>query len=468
MFNTLTDNLNITINKLRGLGRLTKKNIQSTLEDISTALLEADVAQLVVKNLIDQVCKKALGQEVIGNVRPGEALVKVVLDELIHILGNEQAEINLNVKPPVIIVMTGLQGSGKTTTVIKLARWLQEIKKKSVMVVSADVYRFAAIKQLETLSGQINAHFFPSETTQKPTDIAKRALIQATKQCIDILLIDTAGRLHVDKKLMEEMQAITKTVNPTELLLVVDSMMGQDAVNVAKSFNEVLPLTGVILTKADGDARGGAALSMRMITQKPIKFVGVGEKIEALEPFHPDRIASRILGMGDIISLVEEAKRKVDQKHAEKLAKKLKKGKPFDFYDFLMQLHQIKKIGGIQSLLSKLPGMKELPKGGVSGAFIDDKLLVKMQAIIQSMTPKERRFPILINGSRKQRISAGSGSTLQDVNKLLKQFTQMQKIMKRMKNHTILKCFKEMQGQLPGDLLNKLPPDWFNKIRVSK
>ncbi|PMB54383.1 Signal recognition particle, subunit Ffh SRP54 [Coxiella-like endosymbiont] len=401
-------------------------------------------------------------------MRPGEALVKVVLDELIHILGNEQAEINLNVNSPVIIVMTGLQGSGKTTTVIKLARWLQEIKKKSVMVVSADVYRFAAIKQLETLSGQINAHFFPSETTQKPTDIAKRALIQATKQCIDILLIDTAGRLHVDKKLMEEMQAITNTVNPTELLLVVDSMMGQDAVNVAKSFNEVLPLTGVILTKADGDARGGAALSMRMITQKPIKFVGVGEKIEALEPFHPDRIASRILGMGDIISLVEEAKRKVDQKHAEKIAKKLKKGKPFDLYDFLMQLHQIKKIGGIQSLLSKLPGMKELPKGGMSGAFIDDKLLVKMQAIIQSMTPKERRFPILINGSRKQRISAGSGSTLQDVNKLLKQFTQMQKIMKRMKDHTILKYFKEMQGQLPGDLLNKLPPDWFNKIRVSK
>lgn len=437
MFSTLIDHLNITVNKLRGLGRLTEKNIQSTLEDISTALLEADVAQSVVKDFIDQVREKALGQEVIGNVRPGEALVKVVQDELIHILGDEQAEINLNAKPPVVIVMAGLQGSGKTTTVIKLARWLQEIKKKSVMVVSADVYRPAAIKQLETLAGQINAHFFPSKTNQKTTDIAKRALTQANKQFIDILLIDTAGCLHVDKELMEDMQAISNTVNPTELLLAVDSMMGQDAANVAKSFNETLPLTGIILTKADGDARGGAALSMRMITQKPIKFVGVGEKIEALEPFHPDRMASRILGMGDIISLVEEAKRKVDQKHAKKITQKLKKGKPFDFDDFLMQLHQIKKMGGMQSLLARLPGMGQLPKG--VSAFMDDKLLVKMQAIIQSMTAKERRFPNLINGLRKQRISGGSGTTLQDVNKLLKQFTQMQKMMKRMKGNKMMK-----------------------------
>lgn len=305
------------------------------------------------------------------------------------------------------------------------------------MVVSADVYRPAAIKQLETLAGQINAHFFPSKTNQKTTDIAKRALTQANKQFIDILLIDTAGCLHVDKELMEDMQAISDTVNPTELLLAVDSMMGQDAANVAKSFNETLPLTGIILTKADGDARGGAALSMRMITQKPIKFVGVGEKIEALEPFHPDRMASRILGMGDIISLVEEAKRKVDQKHAKKITQKLKKGKPFDFDDFLMQLHQIKKMGGMQSLLARLPGMGQLPKG--VSAFMDDKLLVKMQAIIQSMTAKERRFPNLINGLRKKRISGGSGTTLQDVNKLLKQFTQMQKMMKRMKGNKMMK-----------------------------
>ena len=432
MFNVLSDRLTTTINKLRGLGRLTEENIQSTLKDIRTALLEADVALSVFNDFINHVRKKALGQEVVGNVRPGDALIKVVQDELIHILGDEQAEINLNVKTPIVIVMTGLQGSGKTTTAIKLAQWLQEIKKKSVMVTSADIYRPAAITQLKILAGQVNAHFFPSETNQKPTDIAKRALTHATKQFIDILIIDTAGHLHVDNKSMEEIQAISDVINHTELLLVVDSMMGQDAANVAKSFNEALPLTGVILTKTDGDTRGGAALSMRMITHKPIKFVGVGEKIEALEPFHPSRMASRILGMGDIVSLVEEAQHKIDQKHAKKIARKLKKGKPFNFDDFLTQLHQMKKMGGIQSLIRKLPGIGKLSKGIV--AFIDDKLLIKMQAIIQSMTPKERYFPTLINSSRKQRISKGSGTTLQDVNKLLKQFIQMQKAIKRMKS----------------------------------
>ena len=440
MFNTLSDRLTTTINKLRGLGRLTEGNIQSTLKDIRNALLEADVALSVFDDFINRVRKKALGQEIIGNVRPGDALIKVVQDELIHILGDKQIEINLNVKPPVVIFIVGLQGSGKTTTVIKLAQWLQEIKKKSVMVTSADIYRPAAITQLKILAGQVNAHFFPSETNQKPTDIVKRALTHATKQFIDILIIDTAGLLHVDSKLIEEMQAMSGIINPTELLLVVDSMMGQDAANVAKSFNEALPLTGVVLTKTDGDTRGGAALSMRMITQKPIKFVGVGEKIEALEPFHPNRMASRILGMGDIVSLVEEAQRKVDQNHAKKIAKKLKKGKSFNFNDFLTQLHQMKKMGGVQSLLRKLPGMWQLPEGVV--AFIDDKLLIKMQAIIQSMTSKERYFPTLINGSRKRRISIGSGATVQDVNKLLKQFTQMQKAMKRVKSE-----MKYMKGK---------------------
>lgn len=450
MFNTLTERLTTTISRLRGLGRLTEKNVQSTLEDISTALLEADVAESVIKDFINQIRKKALGQKVIGNIRPGEALVKVVQDELIYILGDEKVEINLNIKPPAVILLAGLQGCGKTTTVIKLAKWLQD-KKKSVMVVSTDVYRPAAIKQLETLAQQINTHFFPSGIHQKPSEIAKNALTQASKQFIDVLLIDTAGRLHVDKELMEEIQGISNTVNPTELLLIVDSMMGQDAANVAKSFNEALPLTGIILTKADSDARGGAALSMRMITQKPIKFLGVGEKTDALESFHPDRMASRILGMGDIVSLVEEAKRKVDKKHAEKIVRKLKKGKPFNFDDFLVQLNQIKKMGGIQPLLSKLPITGKLPKELTT--FMDDKLLIRMQAIVQSMTPNERHFPTLINGSRKRRISKGSGTSLQDVNKLLKQFAQMQKMMKRAKSDKMVKHFKQIQGPIN-------PPFW--------
>ncbi|AAO90000.1 signal recognition particle protein [Coxiella burnetii] len=461
MLNNLTNRLTTSINKLRGLGRLTEENIQSTLHDIRSALIEADVALPVVKDFIEHVREKALGQEVIGNVRPGEALVKVVQDELTHLLGDELVEINLNAQPPIVIVMAGLQGSGKTTTVAKLARWLLEIQKKSVMVASADVYRPAAIQQLETLASQINAIFFPTQADQKPVEIAKAALKQAEKQFMDVLILDTAGRLHIDNVLMEEMKAISDAVTPTEILLVVDSMMGQDAANVAKSFNDTLPLTGVILTKLDGDTRGGAALSMRMITQKPIKFVGVGEKIDALEPFHPNRMASRILGMGDIVSLVEEAQRKVDQKQAAKIAKKLQKGNRFDFDDFLAQLQQMKKMGGMQSLLGKLPGMGQLPKG--ASAFLDDKLLVKMQAIIQSMTLKERRFPALINGSRKRRISKGSGTGLQDVNKLLKQFVQMQKMMKRMKGDKMMKRFKQMQGKIPGDLLNQLPPGWRDK-----
>lgn len=458
MFSNLTERLSKSINGLRGLGRLTENNIQTALRDIRTALIEADVALPVIKDFVAQVREKALGQKVIGNVRPGDALIKVVQDELVHILGDEQSEIDLKHQPPLVIVMAGLQGSGKTTTVAKLARWLQDVKKKSVMVASADVHRPAAIEQLATLAKQIDVKFFATRSDQKPIKIAKAALAAAKTQFCDILILDTAGRMHVDDALMKEIRHISDAVTPAETLLVVDSMTGQDAANIAKTFNDTLPLTGIILTKTDGDARGGAALSMRMITGKPIKFIGVGEKIDALEPFHPDRIASRILGMGDIVSLVEQAQQKVDEKQAKKIAKKLKKGKRFDFNDFLTQLEQMKKMGGMKSLLGKFPGAGQLPKG--AAAMMDDKLLIKMQAIIQSMTFKERRFPALLNGSRKRRIAGGSGTNIQDVNKLLKQFTQMQKMMKRMKGDKMMKKMKHMQGQMPPELMGKLPPDW--------
>ena len=450
MFSNLTHRLTISINKLRGLGRLTEENIQLTLRDIRAALLEADVASTVVNDFIRQMRKNVLGQKVIRNIRPGDVLIKKVKDELTHILGDKQSNINLDAKLPIVIVIAGLQGSGKTTTVAKLARWLQETQKKSVLVASADIYRPAAIRQLETLAQQVNAQFFRTERHQRPTDIAAAALKHAEKQWIDVLILDTAGRLHINDTLMREMKAISDALDPTEMLLVVDSMMGQDAANVAKSFNDTLPLTGVILTKTEGDARGGAVLSMRMITKKPIKFVGIGEKLDALEPFCPEHMASRILGMDGIVSLVEEAQRKIDKKHVEKIAKKLEKGKRFNFDDFLTQLQQMKKMGGLQSLLGKLPSIAQLPKG--AAAFFDDRLVVKMQAIIQSMTLKERRFPTLINSSRKRRISNGSGTTPQDLNKLLKQFDQMQKIVRCMRGDKMAKRLKQMQGQLPRRL----------------
>jgi signal recognition particle subunit SRP54 len=457
MFNSLADRLTGTLKKLRGLGRLTEENIKSTLREIRTALLEADVALSVVKDFIEQIREKALGQDVVGNIRPGDALVKVVQDQLIHVLGDEHMELNLKATPPAIILMAGLQGSGKTTTTAKLAYWLRNTQKKTVMVTSADVYRPAAITQLETLATQVEVDFFPSDPSQKPLDIAKSALNKAKTQSTDVLIIDTAGRLHIDDDMMSEISQISDAISPTETLLVVDSMAGQDAANIAKTFNDALPLTGVVLTKIDGDARGGAALSMRMITGKPIKFVGVGEKVDALEPFHPSRIASRILGMGDIVSLVEQAQHKVDKKQADKIAKKLKKGKRFNFNDFLSQLKQMKKLGGMKSLLGKLPSMGGMSK--MASAMMDDKLLVSMEAIIQSMTPKERYFPALINGSRKRRIANGSGTTLQDVNKLLKLFTQMQKTLKRFKADKMMKKMGQMQGQLPPELLDKLPKD---------
>jgi len=462
MFTQLSERLGNTVNKLRGIGRLTEANVKDALSDVKKSLLEADVALSVVKDFIEQVREKALGQEVMRSVRPGDSFVKLVQDELTHVLGDKQAELNLNAPAPIVFLVAGLQGSGKTTSVAKLANWLKTQKKKSVMVTSADIYRPAAIEQLATLAQQIDAEYFPSTTKDDPVSIVNNAIQQAKSKFIDVLIIDTAGRLHIDNEMMEEIKKISKAANPTETLLVVDSMAGQDAANIAKTFNDTLELTGTILTKTDGDARGGAALSMRMITNKPIKFIGVGEKIDALQTFHPDRIASRILGMGDIVSLVEEAEAKVDKKKADKVAKKLKKGKRFDFNDFLDQLHQMKKMGGMKSLLGKLPGMGAIPKAAT--AMMDDKLMIKMEAIILSMTLKERNFPALINGSRKRRISAGSGTSIQDVNKLLKQFAQMQKMLKRFKGNKMMNQMKQLEGNIPPELMNKLgggkfPPD---------
>lgn len=457
MFKRLSERLTLSINKLRGIGKLTEPQIKKTLQEVRKALLEADVALPVIDRFTQAISEKATGQEIIGSVRPGDAFIKLVEDEIAQMLGGGQAELNLKAQPPVVFLMAGLQGSGKTTTTAKLAKHLKEQGKK-VMVVSVDIYRPAAIEQLKTLAEQIDVDYFPSTVKDKPKNTVKAALKHAKKQFIDIVLIDTAGRLHIDTELMQELQDLHDLSQPTETLLVVDSMAGQDAANVAKTFNESLTLTGIILTKADGDARGGAALSMREITGKPIKFLGVGEKIDALEPFHPERMASRILGMGDIVSLVEEAERKVDKKKADKIAKKIQKGKRFDFNDFLSQLEQMKKMGGMKSMLDKLPG-------GLGGKMplpaknmLDDKLMVKMEAIIQSMTKKEKQFPALLNGSRKKRIANGSGTQMQDVNKLLKQFTQMQKMLKKFKGNKMQKQLKQMQHQLPPDLLGKLPP----------
>ncbi len=430
MFDNLSQRLGNTLRSISGKGRLTDKNIKDTMREIRKALLEADVAWPVVKQFINDIRKRAIGREVMTSINPGQALVKIVQEELTHIMGEANAALNLKTTPPAVILMAGLQGSGKTTTVAKLARWLKETQKKSVLVTSADVYRPAAIKQLETLAGEIEVDFFPSDEKQKPTKIAKDAIAHAKSKHLEVVLVDTAGRLHIDAEMMDEIKAIHKAINPIETLFVVDSMTGQDAANSAQAFNDALPLTGTILTKTDGDARGGAALSVRMITEKPIKFMGVGEKTDALEAFHPDRVASRILGMGDVLTLVEEAERKVDKQKAEKMAKKLKKGKGFDLEDFRDQLIQMRNMGGISSMLSKLPGVPNIPDAAQEQ--VNDKSLVRIEAIINSMTKKERRSPDLINGSRKQRIANGSGTEIQDINRLLKQFKHMQKMMKKM------------------------------------
>ncbi|MCX7120455.1 MAG: signal recognition particle protein [Gammaproteobacteria bacterium] len=457
MFNQLTERFATSFEKLRGIHRFTEDNIKEAITDIRKALIEADVALPVIKSFIDSVTEKAIGQTIIKQVRPEDAFVKIVQDELIVILGSESSEINLRAQKPVVILMAGLQGSGKTTTTAKLAKWLTTSQKKSVMVTSVDIYRPAALEQLATLAKQIDVAHFPSTPQEKPLDIVKRAIDHAKKQFLDILIIDTAGRLHIDNDMMTEIQDISKACQPTETLLVVDSMAGQDAANVAKTFNEKLELTGVILTKTDGDARGGAALSMRMITGKPIKFVGTGEKVDGLAAFHPERVASRILGMGDIVSLVESVKEKIDQKEADKIAKKLQKGKRFDFNDFLAQLNQMKKMGSMQSIMDKMPGFAKVPKGAAD--MMDEKALIKMEALVLSMTAKERRFPALINGSRKQRITKGSGTSMQDLGKLLKQFMQMQKMLKRFSGNKMEKRMKQLEqykDQLPPELLAQL------------
>lgn len=450
MFSQLSERLTNVIKNLTGKGRLTEDNIKDTMRDVRMALLEADVALPVVKTLVEQIQAKAIGTEVIQSLTPGQALVKLVRDELIQIMGEKNDELNLQTEPPAVILMAGLQGSGKTTTVAKLARMLQEQQKKKVLLASVDIYRPAAIQQLETLAKSINAEFFPSATSQNPIKIAKEAIQAAKNKSLDVVIIDTAGRLHIDDDMMKEIKELHAAIHPIETLFIVDSMTGQDAANTAKAFNEALPLTGVILTKTDGDARGGAALSVRQVTGKPIKFLGIGEKIDALEAFYPDRVASRILGMGDILSLVENAERNLDRSKAEKLAKKIKKGKTFDLEDFRDQLRQIHNMGGIAGIMSKLPGMGNLPQNLKDK--VNDKTFVEIEAIINSMTRKERRFPDLINGSRKRRIAMGSGTDIQAINRLLKQFTQMQKMMKKMtKGGGLMKMMRGMQGKMfPG------------------
>jgi len=447
MFDSLSDRLSKTIKNLRGQGRITEDNIKETMRDVRMALLEADVALPVVRDFVDRVKQRAIGQEVMSSLSPGQALIKIVDEELVMTMGAANEELNLAAQPPAVVLMAGLQGAGKTTTVAKLAKLLQERHKKKVMVVSCDVYRPAAIKQLQTLADQVDATFFPSDSNQNPIEIARSALDAAKKQFQDVLLVDTAGRLHIDDEMMAEIQQIHQAVNPVETLFVVDSMTGQDAANTAKVFNEALELTGVVLTKTDGDARGGAALSIRQITGKPIKFLGSGEKVEALEPFYPDRLASRILGMGDVLSLVEEVQRSVDVKEAEKLATKFKKGIGFDFNDLKAQMEQMMNMGGLGGLLDKMPGMSG--KMGALKDKVNDKDIKRLIAIIQSMTPHERAFPDIIKGSRKKRIAMGAGVQVQDVNKLMKQQMQMKKMMKKMKGGGMKKMMRMMQGKMP-------------------
>jgi signal recognition particle subunit SRP54 len=448
MFDKLTERLSATVRSLSGQARLTESNIQEGLREVRMALLEADVALPVVKDLIEHIRERAVGQDVLKSLTPGQALIKVVQDELISIMGEANEALSLQTTPPAVVLVAGLQGAGKTTSIAKLARHLQSQHKKSVMTVSCDVYRPAAIEQLKTLSAEVGAEFFPSHVGQKPVDIAKQAIKQAKISASDVLLVDTAGRLHIDDEMMAEIQKLHQATQPVETLFVVDSMIGQDAVNTARAFNEALPLTGVILTKADGDARGGAALSVRHVTGKPIKFIGVGEKVDALEPFHPDRIASRILGKGDVVSLVEEVQQKIDHEKAAKLATKIKKGRSFDLTDLRDQLEQMLGMGGLGSLMDKLPGMGKVPEAAKSQ--MDDRALRHMVAIINSMTPKERAIPTLINGSRRKRIANGSGTSVQQVNQLMKQYKQMSKMMKKMGKGGMGKMLRGMGGMMPG------------------
>jgi len=447
MLDNLTARLAKIAKRIRGEARLTEANIQEALREVRVALLEADVALPVVKHFIDSVRAKALGEEVIASLSPGQALVGVVHRELASLMGEANVGLDLAAQPPAVILMAGLQGSGKTTTSAKLAKLLIAERKK-VGLVSVDVYRPAAIEQLKSVAGQVGADFVASSINEKPLEIATRALDYARTHYLDVLIVDTAGRLAVDEEMMREIAALHAALKPVETLFIVDAMQGQDAVNVAKAFNERLPLTGVILTKLDGDARGGAALSVRHVTGKPIKFAGVGEKLSGIEPFHPDRMAARILGMGDILSLVEEAHAKVDLEEAKKIAEKVKKGKGFDLEDFKSQIAQMNKMGGVASLMDKLPANLV---GQVDPAKLqDDKQLKRIEGIINSMTPQERRKPELIKASRKRRIATGAGVSVQAVNQLLNQFEQMQKMMKMMKGGNLQRMMRNMKGMLPG------------------
>ena len=460
MFENLSDRLSQSLKKISGKASLSESNIQETLREVRVALLEADVALPVVKDFIELVKQRAVGREVSSSLNPGQQFLKIVQAELESVMGEQNESLNLNAQPPAVILMAGLQGAGKTTSVAKLSRFLTEREKKKVMVVSADVYRPAAIEQLKTLAGEVNAKFFPSTEQQRPVDIVNQAIAAAKTKFVDVLIVDTAGRLAIDEEMMTEIQQIHKVANPVETLFVIDAMIGQDSVNTAKAFNQALPLTGVILTKVDGDARGGAALSVRHVTGKPIKFLGIGEKTDALEPFHPERIASRILGMGDVLSLIEDVERKVDKKKAEKFAKKVAKGKRFDLEDLREQLQQMKQMGGMESMMDKLPGMGNMAQmtqqKDMTGQFS------KMEYIIDSMTPKERANPDILNGSRKRRITQGSGTSIQDLNRLLKQHKQMGKMMKKMKGKGMQNMMRGLGGGMPPG--GGIPPGGFPRF----
>ena len=459
LFENLSERLSGSLRKISGKATLTEDNIQETLREVRMALLEADVALPVTKAFVERIRERAVGTVVGSGLNPGQQFLKLVQSELEHLMGDANESLNLAAQAPAVILMAGLQGAGKTTSVAKLARFLKEREKKKVMVVSADVYRPAAIQQLATLAEEVGVEFCASSAEEKPLDIAARGLAEARKGFADVLIVDTAGRLHIDAELMAEIQGLSEALNPVETLFVIDAMIGQDAVNTAKAFDEALPLTGVILTKVDGDARGGAALSVRHVTGKPVKFLGVGEKTDALEPFHPERIASRILGMGDVLSLIEDVERKVDSKKAAKLAGKIKKGKKFDLEDLRDQLQQMQNMGGMGGILDKLPGMGNMAQmadqAGIGSQF------KRMTVIIDSMTPAERRNPDgLLNGSRKRRITQGSGTSIQDLNRMLKQYKQMSKMMKKMKGKNMAAMARNMEGMM-GGAGGGLPPGGF-------
>jgi len=449
MLDNLTQRLARVMKTLRGEARLTEENIADALREVRLALLEADVALPAVKALISSVKEKAVGEAVIGSLSPGQALIGVVHQELTRLMGEAHTGLNLATQPPAIVLMAGLQGAGKTTTVGKLAKFLRETQKKKVLVVSCDVYRPAAIEQLKTVAGQAGVDFYPSTSTERPVDIARAAVDWAKKHYHEVLLVDTAGRLAIDDAMMKEIAELHSAISPIETLFVVDAMLGQDAINTAKAFSEALPLTGIVLTKLDGDARGGAALSVRHVTGKPIKFAGVGEKLAGLEAFHPERMASRILGMGDVLSLIEEARKGIDEQQAVEFAKRLKSGKGFDLNDFKEQIGQMRKMGGLSAMMDKLPAQfaqaaSQLPAGG------EDKAVRRIEGIINSMTPLERTKPELLKASRKRRIAQGAGVQVQEVNRLLKQFEQSQKMMKQFSKGGIAKLMRGMKGMLPG------------------